>query len=341
MFDLSLMNNPSIIAIASGIVLFLGLLLTVFGLRSLGGLDVKRRLDDFVGESGKIKLARAPVIVQQVFSGSLFSRILNPPTRRLANYFYRHQPAATSAELDRKLLIAHNPFGLRAREFTAIHNALFFIGILLAGLINFPLVKKFPAILAVNPGENMFNHFANARFGTLYIGLILVLTLYLVPIYWLNLLDRRVIHEIRQTLPDALDMLSVCADAGLGFDQALQRVSDYWQTAISLEFRRVVSEMEVGMTRAEALRALSTRLRIDELSSFVAVIIQSDLLGMRIADVLHSQAEQMRIVRQLRAKEIAYRLPAQMILPLGLLILPAVFAVILGPLVPTLLTAFP
>ena len=129
-------------------------------------------------------------------------------------------------------------------------------------------------------------------------------------------------------------MLSVCASAGLGFDQSLQKVSDSWKTPLGFEFRRVVQEMEVGLSRSEALRNMSHRLEIKELSSFVAVIVQAEQLGMQIADVLHSQAEQMRLLRQFRAKEIANKLPAKMMVPLALCILPALIAVILGPMLP-------
>jgi tight adherence protein C len=159
------------------------------------------------------------------------------------------------------------------------------------------------------------------------------------PTVWLQRKVRDAQDAVRKALPDALDMLSVCASAGLGFDQALQRVSDYWNNKLAEEFKRVVHEMEVGVSRADALRNLSNRLDVTELSNFVAVIVQAETLGMRIADVLHSQAEQMRILRQFRAKEVANTLPAKMMVPLAMLILPALIAVILGPLVPTFIDA--
>jgi tight adherence protein C len=107
-----------------------------------------------------------------------------------------------------------------------------------------------------------------------------------------------------------------------------------------VEFKRVVQEIEFGVSRADALRSLAERLQVSELSSFVAVIVQSESLGMPISDVLHGQAEQMRIVRQFKAKEVASRLPAKMMFPLAFLILPALIAVILSPTVPSLLGLF-
>ncbi len=137
-----------------------------------------------------------------------------------------------------------------------------------------------------------------------------------------------------------MDLLSVCSEAGLGFDQALQRVGDYMKNFVGSEFRRLVSEMEVGVSRADALRKMSERLDISEFSSFATIIIQSETLGMKISEVLHSQAEQYRILRLFKAKEIAYRLPAKMIVPMALLILPSLLIVILGPLIPSLIGLF-
>ena len=141
---------------------------------------------------------------------------------------------------------------------------------------------------------------------------------------------------IVKALPDALDMLSVCAHAGLGFDQSLQRISEHWDTALAKEFGRVVTEIGMGIPRRIALRNIAERLDVTELSSFIAVIIQSDKLGMSITQTLHAQAKQMRIERRFRAQEQARKMPIKMLFPLMLFIFPSMFAVILGPMVPIL-----
>jgi tight adherence protein C len=123
-------------------------------------------------------------------------------------------------------------------------------------------------------------------------------------------------------------------------DQSLQRVSENWRTELSAEFGRVVSEMEMGVSRSAALRNLADRLDISELSSFVAVIIQSDQLGMSIADTLQAQAEQMRIERRFRAQEQARKVPLKMLFPMILLIFPAMLAVVCGPTIPILVNFF-
>ena len=135
-------------------------------------------------------------------------------------------------------------------------------------------------------------------------------------------------------------MLSVCVEAGLGFDQALQRVSEHWRTPLGAEFGRVVAEIGMGIPRRGALRNLADRVGSQEIASFVAVILQSDQLGMSIKNTLHAQAEQMRIERRFRAQEMARKMPLKMLFPLTILVFPAIFAVILGPSIPVLIEFF-
>jgi tight adherence protein C len=163
---------------------------------------------------------------------------------------------------------------------------------------------------------------------------------YIFPQVWLRGKIRRRQNIIRRNLPDALDMLSVCASAGLGFDQALQRVSEYWDTPLSAEFTRMLSEMEMGISRRDAMRNLSDRNDVNEISSFVALILQADKLGMSISETLQAIAEQMRIERRFRAQEIAQKAPTKMLIPLAFLIFPALLAIILGPSIPVLVDVF-
>jgi tight adherence protein C len=169
---------------------------------------------------------------------------------------------------------------------------------------------------------------------------LIIFVFWLLPASWLNGRARARQSEIQRGLPDALDMLSVCASAGLGFDQSMQKISQYWDTELGAELQRTTEEMEMGVSRAEALRHLAERASVEELTQFVAILVQAERIGMSYADVLHSQAIQMRVLRQLRSREIANKLPAKMMLPLVLLILPAMLIVILGPAIPQILNAF-
>jgi tight adherence protein C len=138
-------------------------------------------------------------------------------------------------------------------------------------------------------------------------------------------------------LPDGLDMLNICVGAGLGFDAALSRVGERWQTALADEFNRVVLEIRLGKARRQALQDLADRTEVMEVENFVATIIQADQLGVSIAKVLRAQAEHMRIVRRQRAEELARQATIKLLFPLVLLIFPAMLAVLLGPAVPQIL----
>jgi tight adherence protein C len=135
-------------------------------------------------------------------------------------------------------------------------------------------------------------------------------------------------------------MLSVCASAGLGFDQSMQKICNYWDTELGLELKRVTQEMEMGVSRAIALKNMSNRLEVNDLTQFVSIIIQAEKIGMSYSNVLHSQALQLRVLRQLRAREIANQLPGKIIIPVILFIFPALIAVILGPAIPIIMDVF-
>jgi tight adherence protein C len=305
------------VIVGAGIFL-IGLVVFLLSLRVFRGTEVSKRLQDFVVDDGTHgRLVSAVLILPEDIKGSLFSRTVIPFFRRIVGSIGRLVNKTSLSELDRKLSVAGNPFNLRAVEFNGIRLVCFMGGLLVALMIIIP-----------QHGKNLLLVIG----GILFFVLITIL-----PDGLLNRAVRTAQDNVRTGLPDMLDMLSVCAFAGLGFDQSLQRVSEYWQTTLGSEIRRLVQEIELGISRADALRNMSNRLGVPELSTFVAVIIQAENLGMRTADVLHAQAEQMRIVRQLRAKELANQLPAKMIVPLALLILPALMAVLFAPMIPALL----
>jgi tight adherence protein C len=251
-------------------------------------------------------------IQPRVITGSFGSRIIMPTIRGVGRFFGRITPAGSIDSLAKQLIAAGNPMGLGAREFYGISMASTLLGVYLA----FILFRR---------GTNLIN---------LLLTILVLILFYAAPKVWLHSLVITRQNRMRKGLPDALDMLSVCATAGLGFDQSLQRVSEYWDTPIGHEFGRVIHEMEMGVTRSDALRNMAERVDIREISSFVALIIQTEQLGMSVSDTLHAQAEQMRIERRHRAQEQAQKAPIKMLIPMALLIFPALLAVILGPAIP-------
>lgn len=138
-------------------------------------------------------------------------------------------------------------------------------------------------------------------------------------------------QKIRRALPDALDMLTVCVEAGLGFDAALAQVARNTSGPLASEFARVLQEMQIGKSRTLALRAMTERTTVVELRTFVSALVQASELGIALAKVLREQAKEQRVRRRQRAEEQAQKVPVKILFPLIFCILPALFVVIIGP----------
>jgi tight adherence protein C len=161
--------------------------------------------------------------------------------------------------------------------------------------------------------------------------LVMILIGFMLPSIWLGQRIRRRQNDILKTLPDAIDLLTISVEAGLPFDGAMQRVADKWDNEISRAFGRVLTELRVGKSRRDALRDMSDRAGVPDVTSFVAALVQADQLGISIAKVLRIQSEQMRIKRRQRAEEKAHQAPIKMLFPMVFLIFPTLWIVILGP----------
>jgi len=136
---------------------------------------------------------------------------------------------------------------------------------------------------------------------------------FFLPVLWLSSQISRRKNSVIRSLPDALDLLTVCVEAGLGFDGAMQKVTEKWRDDLSLAFARVLQEIRLGKSRREALRDMSDSMDVTDVTSFVAAIIQADQLGVSIAKVLRIQSDQMRVRRRQRAEEKAHQAPIKML----------------------------
>lgn len=217
--------------------------------------------------------------------------------------------------------------------------------LLMAGLLEKFSVTDFMGLrVLVGVGGSVFAYvfFSNERpllSALLFAFVGFVVGLYL-PNGWLKSKVNARQKAITRFLPDALDMMSICVDAGLGFEAAIQKVAFQWENDLAYEFRQVIRELRVGLSRSEALHNLVERTGVPDIASFVAVLIQADRLGIAIRNVLHTQADQMRLRRRQRAEEEAAKAPLKMMFPMVFFIFPAMFAVILGPAIPRLANLF-
>lgn len=137
--------------------------------------------------------------------------------------------------------------------------------------------------------------------------------------------------KIRTALPDAMDMLTICVEAGLGFDAGLAQVARNATGPLAAEFARALQEMQIGKARAQAMRAMAGRTTVPELRTFASAVIQSGELGIPISQVLREQANEMRLRRRQRAEEMAQKVPVKITFPLIACLFPALLVVVIGP----------
>jgi len=320
--NLELLNTNLLLIYAGIAVLLLGLIIVVLGVSTWykRGSKITNRLDQYVGrEEEPIENSKRKILLRET-SGSLFNRTIGSWFKSALAFLSRFAPQTALDRLEHQLGVAGYPGGLHAGQFSALRFLLFAFGLVVAFL--------------------MLRDLANLSLTRGALAVLVLLLSYVLPTSWLSSKVRARQSEIQRGLPDALDMLSVCAAAGMGFDQSLQKITEYWETDLGREFKRTIHEMEMGVSRGTALTNMSNRLDVDDLTNFITIIVQAEKMGMSYAEVLHSQAQQMRIMRQYRAREIANKLPAQMIIPLAVFIFPAIIIVILAPVVPRLLSIF-
>jgi tight adherence protein C len=247
-------------------------------------------------------------------------RVLKPFVRYMLTTLGTLLPNKSAGKVKRNIEMAGNPGGMTPTMFVGVRITLALLGLVvgfyLTALADLPLPSRF-----------MYTGIGFA------VGFVL-------PGVWLGRKMKQRKTNILKAMPDALDLLSISVEAGLGFDLALQRVSDKWDNELSREFQRVVGDARLGMQRRDAMRMMADRCGVEDLSNFVQAIVQAEQLGVSIGRILKVQSEQMRVRRRQRAQELAQQAPVKMLFPMVFLIFPSILVVILGPAVPRLISSF-
>jgi len=303
-----MITGPFILVGLVLIIIITAIVLVIIGMRDTHRSDpLQQRLAEYAarGQTASIE----EIELSQPFS----ERVILPLARWLGDLVIRFTPQNALQATARKLELAGNPRGMEPATFWALRIiiavgiSVFFLFIYGIGTLDWSWERKV-IILAVFVAIGFF-----------------------IPELLLTSRIQRRQKIIRKAMPDALDLLTICVEAGLGFDGAMQKVYEKWDNDLSLAFGRVIREIQLGKLRREALKDMADSIGIPEMTSFVAAVIQSEQLGVSLAKVLHIQADQMRIKRRQLAEELAHKAPIKMLIPMALLIFPSICIVLMTP----------
>jgi tight adherence protein C len=295
-----------LIILGIGVFFLFVVVLIIVGIRMPQAKDpIQERLAEF-------SMRDEPMSLEEIeMSMGFHERIILPTFNKIGQFAMRFTPQATLENARTRLEMAGNPLQMDPAFFLSLRfiNAVMFGGSIM--------------LIYIVGNRDMLQGVAVTALFTI-IGFIF-------PHMWLSGRIGARQKAIFRAMPDALDLLTICVEAGLGFDSAMSRVHEKWEDELGLEFGRVIQEIRLGKLRRDALRDMADRLGVAEMTSFVAAVIQSEQLGVSMAKVLRIQSDQMRVRRRQLAEEEAHRAPIKMVFPIGLLIFPSILLILLGP----------
>ena len=276
------------------------------------GINAPQADDPIHERLQELEVTETPVSLEELELSQDFStRILFPLFNNIGQIAQRFTPESALSSAQAKLEMAGNPMQMNPAFFLMLR---FVFAILFGGII-------FLVFLRTGRGWAQ----------GLGLSALFALIGFVFPTLWLNSRIAARQKAVFRAMPDALDLLTISVEAGLGFDQAMAKVHEKWDNDLSLELGRVIQEIRLGKLRRDALRDMSERLGVAEMTSFVAAVIQSEQLGVSMAKVLRIQSDQMRIRRRQMAEEEAHKAPIKMVFPIALLIFPSILIILLGP----------
>lgn len=296
---------PTLLILLAGVFAIIIIISSVFLLRRAEDDPLSTRIDEFAAREEIVSIEEIEL------SMPITDRIFVPIIRKISDFVIRFTPQTTLERTTRQLELAGNPRNMSAAHFWILRIA---ATLLLGALLVLMQIR------AGSPaGKVLLWGLGGAAVG------------FMLPFMFLrSMVDRRK-QAIIKKLPDALDLMTICVDAGLTFNAAMQKVAEKWDDPLSDEFGRVIYEMQLGKSRRQALKDMSERTDVPDVTSFIAAVLQAEQLGVGIGKVLRIQSEQMRVRRRQRAEEKAQQAPVKMTFPLVFLIFPSIFVVLLGP----------
>ena len=262
----------------------------------------------------------APQSMKDEIEPGFQDRVLNPLLDRFTALGRRLTPSDYNERILNKLNVAGNPPGWTVDRVLSLKA----IGIG-AGLV---LGVLFGVFLGKGAGF------------TTGCGLIGTVLGYYGPNLYLYQKGHDRTEKMERALPDALDLLTISVEAGLGFDAAIAQVARNTTGPLANEFARVLQEMQIGLGRSHALRAMGERSNLADLRSFTSAMVQADAFGIPVGQVLRVQSAEMRVKRRQKAEEAAQKIPVKIMIPLVLFILPSLFVAVLGPAIISMVDAF-
>ncbi|MBI5960986.1 MAG: type II secretion system F family protein [Chloroflexi bacterium] len=294
------------------------IILLVVGVVILGGLLIVGRQSNTTEDPLERRLAEygdrdLPSSLEEIeLSISTRDRVIVPMYRALARFAVRFTPENQIETIRRQIELAGKSQTMEPVVFFGQRVALT-LGLGIGAFVMFFFFTKW------GPVKGTVGTIVGALLG------------YYLPMLQLKGQISRRQDGIIKALPDALDLLTICVEAGLGFEQAMGKVYEKWDNDLAVAFGRVLQEIQLGKRRGEALRDMSNRMDVPDVTSFVAALIQAEQLGVSVAKILRIQSDQMRVKRRQRAQEKAQQAPVKMMLPMVLLIFPSIWIVLLGP----------
>jgi tight adherence protein C len=289
-------------------VMIFGALFLLFA--SIGGLNKE---GDGVGRSIAVleALTSAPAEMKGDLEPSFADRVLFPLLARTQSLGRRLTPEDASERIREKLEKAGNPFGWTVERVMAGKVVGFAAALVISLILSLLMGLGFIATLVFVVGASLAGYMAP--------------NMYL----YQQTYDRT--EKLSRALPDAIDLLTISVESGLGFDAACAQVARNTEGPLSEEFARMLQEMQIGRGRSAALRSMADRTDLPDLRAFVSAMVQADAFGIPVGQVLRVQSSEIRVKRRQWAEEMAQKVPVKILVPLIFCILPCLFIAVLGP----------